>query len=399
MNNTFYAPNDYRYYLEHHGIKGMKWGIRRWQDQNGRYNAAGRERYGIGDGRTYAGVKGGTGSTPSSKSLGSRVASSVESKAAQVKSVISKAQAMPLSEVKKYVETYALGKNTVDTYLKAGVEFSRVQSFDTFEKYAFYATYKKHDENEYAGMFGKNLMKRANAVARQAENTARKTGLEEDIAKAKELREQANNMNIYKLKISATKKLKVPSDENAGNVVADLLKDNEFRSDLSKSIDHAKAIMRRPSQQALFADAQSIMNKRGELTSKERQTLYRALNLTLVNHDSYETAVQDKFYGALKKKGYSALVDINDKEYSSYHAHRPMIVFDTDSVKLQSVTKMNRAHIEVLNGVYNVERIAKDIPANAFGVPTQYGEAGFNIAKRTVEQALNDYLELGENAS
>lgn len=29
MNNTFYeSPNDYRSYLAHHGVKGMKWGIR-----------------------------------------------------------------------------------------------------------------------------------------------------------------------------------------------------------------------------------------------------------------------------------------------------------------------------------------------------------------------------------
>ena len=28
MNNTFEAPNDYRNYLQHHGVKGMHWGIR-----------------------------------------------------------------------------------------------------------------------------------------------------------------------------------------------------------------------------------------------------------------------------------------------------------------------------------------------------------------------------------
>lgn len=45
------------YDLQHHGIKGMKWGIRRWQNGDGSYNAAGRARYGFGDGKTYSGVK------------------------------------------------------------------------------------------------------------------------------------------------------------------------------------------------------------------------------------------------------------------------------------------------------------------------------------------------------
>lgn len=32
--------------LAHHGIKGMKWGVRRYQNPDGSYTAAGRERYG-----------------------------------------------------------------------------------------------------------------------------------------------------------------------------------------------------------------------------------------------------------------------------------------------------------------------------------------------------------------
>jgi len=34
-------------YLYHHGIKGQKWGVRRYQNPDGSYTAAGRKRYGI----------------------------------------------------------------------------------------------------------------------------------------------------------------------------------------------------------------------------------------------------------------------------------------------------------------------------------------------------------------
>ena len=36
------------YYLAHHGIKGQRWGVRRFQNEDGSYTAAGRDRYGRG---------------------------------------------------------------------------------------------------------------------------------------------------------------------------------------------------------------------------------------------------------------------------------------------------------------------------------------------------------------
>lgn len=48
------APNDFRQYSElyHYGVEGMHWGIRRYQDKNGRLTAAGREHYGRGKGKS-----------------------------------------------------------------------------------------------------------------------------------------------------------------------------------------------------------------------------------------------------------------------------------------------------------------------------------------------------------
>lgn len=277
--------------------------------------------------------------------------------------------------------------------MSKGTTFARIQTSKEFENFAFYATYKKQDMDKYLGLFGKNLTTRAEGEARRAEKKSNASGDEADIATAKELRNRADNMKVYQLKLEATRKLKVPSDENASDITANLLKDKKFKENVEASIADSKEKMRRPTQQILFKQAQNALNKNpSSLTSSEKVSIYKAFNLSLVNHNPQEVAAQDRFYKELKKKGYNALLDYNDKDYSSYHAKRPMIVFDTDSVKLSSVTTTNPKVVDKMYKKYNKERIMKEVGANTIGYASKLGSKGVSEANSYVKKKMKDYL-------
>lgn len=340
--------------LYHYGVKGQKWGVRRYQYADGSYTPAGKKRYNATKNKN--GIKRST-------------------------SIMS----MSVKEAVNKTKMQITGRQYVDSYLKEGTTFSRIQTSKSFENYAFYATYKKQDSDKYMGLFGKNLTSRAENDAKRAEK--------EGLSNAKTLREKSDNMKVYQLKIDATKKLKVPSDENAGDITAKLLKEKDFKENVALSIQDSKEKMRRPTQQILFKQAQNALDKDPDrLTSSEKVAIYKALNLSLTNHNSYEIAVQNRFYSELKKKGYNALLDYNDKDYSSYHAKRPMIVFDTDSVKLKSVSETNPKVVEQMSRKYNAERMVKEISANTFGYVSKYSAKTYSECDAYMRRRMNDYL-------
>ena len=349
--------------LYHHGIKGQKWGVRRYQFADGSYTPAGIKRY--QNGKNVTGYK-------------------------RIESTMS----MRVSELNKSIKTAITGKQYVDTYLSKGTTFSRIQTSKEFENFAFYATYKKQDSNKYMGLFGNNLTRRASAEARAAEKKANISGNELDIANAKALRQKSDNMKVYQLKITATNKLKVPSDENAGHITANLLKEKKFKENVEASIQDSKDKMKRPTQQILFKQAQNALKKDpSKLSSSEKVAIYKALNLSLTNHNAQEVAAQDRFYSELKKKGYNALLDYNDKEFSSYHAKRPMIVFDTESVKSDSVAETNPKIVNKMYSKYNRERILKEIPANTLGYLSKFSSKTVSECDSYMKRKMNDYLQ------
>lgn len=346
----------------HYGVKGMKWGVRRYQYADGSLTPSGRRRYKL---KNQTGL----------------------SKASSIAK-------MKVSDAIKRTQTVLLGKQYVDTYLKKGITLSRVQTTDVFENFAFYATYKKDDVNKYLGLFGKNLRDRARHDAMAAEKKAKKTGDLGDLENAKALRNKSDKLQVYQLHLKSKKKLRVPSDENATDVVWNLIKnDDSFRKNLEYSIADSKSKMRRPSQQILFDKAQrALRNRERRLSYTERLAVYKAFNLSLVYHDQREVAAQDAFYKAMRKKGYNALLDYNDQQYSSYHAKRPMIVFDVDSVRLDAVMNTNPKDVNRLYRKYNAERIRKETIENTLGIVSKYGHYKVSEASDYVERKVRDYL-------
>lgn len=380
--------------LYHHGILGMKWGIRRTPAQLGHRTPTPRK---TADGKigTYN-TKGHV--TKSDYGVDkSKLAKS--NNTSQYKNG-EKALSNPFTNAKNFVAKKYDEIKRIDKILDTNVEFARIQVEKDVTPYAFYATYKKHDVDEYAGLYGASLRRRADKAAKEAEKEAKLNKDDEDLkSKAEELRNVADNMNVYQVKFGASKSLKVPSDRNAEDIVADLYKDNSFRNDFRSVIQdtRTRSNMQRPKQKALMSEAEKIMSKHGsELSRKERATLYKALNLSLTFHDKdYFNSTSDKFYSALKKKGYSAIVDINDQKYSSFHAKKPMIIFDTDSVSVKSIKELDQHYMDKMYKKYNRERIIKEVPTQIMTALPNYGKTALNDAYTYNYNKIQDYLDTG----
>ena len=351
--------------LYHFGVKGMKWGVRRYQNEDGSLTSLGKKRDKMLSDRKTANKH----STTSNMVKAQYSRREFEDAKTRLKLENQKKKSKRQQDLeKKYIdqgfskdeaEIKAYNRAKTETILKVagGIALTSAAAYVAYKHYdkvtdrvfekgseigrltnngseptnrAFYGFVNKHDKDRYEGLYGKTL---------------------------------GANGPVYRKAMRAAGDINVASPESARKVLKNMFDTDKQSFDVfKKNID-------------AMASAVPPTTKQGKLWRKAKQELdsgkigdntYKAFNTTLVLHTKEQQPINDKFYSAMKKAGYGAIRDVNDKENSGYFAKNPLIVFDTDKINVEGFTKLGNDHIDSMFAKEQ-GKIAAHTLANEYG--------------------------------
>lgn len=290
----------YGTYLKHHGILGMHWG-----KKNGPPYPLGASDHSTSEKK--AGTKGWTKEAKAEVKVKRTKTTSdnkekfqlTDKQKRNLKIAAGVVAGMTVAAVAAYVARNAYVKEYVDDILKAGTKLNTITdnaSKDVTGK-PIYAAINKLDRIKYKGMYG----------------GIQKGGI--------------YGNKIYDVTTKATSDIKVASRQSAIKTFESVFKkDAAFNKTVIDNIEAGKSAFMGKKQRAIFEKAEQAL-KSGKTDPKTMGKIYDAFNVGMVNHYGYGNEPQ-KFFDALKAKGYGAIRDINDMKTSGYNTNNPYIVFD-----------------------------------------------------------------------
>lgn len=351
--------------LYHFGVKGMKWGVRRYQNEDGSLTSLGKKRNQMRSDRKIAKKRQTTSNIVNAEysrrefeDAKTRLKLENQTKKSKRQQDLEK-KYLKQGFTKDEAEIKAYNRAKTETILKVagGIALASAAAYVAYKHYdkvtdrvfekgskigrltndgseptnrAFYGFVNKHDKDRYEGLYGKTL---------------------------------GANGTVYRKAMRAAGDINVASPESARKVLKNMFDTDKQSFDVfKKNIDAmASAVPPTTKQGKLWRKAKRELD-----SGKIGDNTYKAFNTTLVLHTKEQQPINDKFYSAMKKAGYGAIRDVNDKENSGYFAKNPLIVFDTDKIDVEGFTKLGNDHIDSMFAIEH-GKIAAHALANEYG--------------------------------
>ena len=351
--------------LYHFGVKGMKWGVRRYQNEDGSLTSLGKKRDKMlsdrktakkhfttsnmvkaeysrrefEDAKTRLKLENQKKKSKRQQDLEKKylkqgfAKDEAEIKAynrAKTETILKVAGGIALASAAAYV-AYKHYDKVTDRVFEKGSEIGRLTNNGSEPtNRAFYGFVNKHDKDRYEGLYGKTL---------------------------------GANGPVYRKAMRAAGDINVASPESVRKILKNMFDTDKQSFDVfKKNIDAmASAVPPTTKQGKLWRKAKRELD-----SGKIGDNTYKAFNTTLVLHTKEQQPINDKFYSAMKKAGYGAIRDVNDKENSGYFAKNPLIVFDTDKINVEGFTKLGNDHIDSMFAKEQ-GKIAAHTLANQYG--------------------------------
>lgn len=424
---------EYEYELYHHGIKGMKWGIRRFQKKDGSLTPAGKKRY----------LDNPELNRQKEEMKTAKSVANTSKKA--FKKAYNRYQTIPTNRNYDEAEK-ALNEHLVDrsiyrkTKLKYDTsrEVARIRDknieFKNKSKHRLRLEeqYKKigmSDEEAQAAannrirtekilaasaaltvagcaayIANKQLRNRIDGVIKAGE-TLQRVEMQDTggklhnmfyAAKGKHDMNRYENLlgaarkrstgHAYLMKLEAANDIKVASKNNAAKAFGDLYKnDASFRKSVEEYVGRH------------FAGHNAVKNI-NDISDRNIRKMYENFNANIMHIRASESGADKKFYEKLKSAGYGAIQDINDMKYSGYNAKNPLIIFDNvkQNIMVKSVSEMTgdlnkKGNKELLKATG--EALAKDflVKAGPLSAAALTAKAVTTYKSDPSKQRIRDY--------
>lgn len=352
----------YEHYNElyHHGIKGQKWGVRRFQNKDGTLTPAGKKRYDDDTGESTKPAKkqkvthrmqlekkyreSGMSEQEAQKAADRRIKTE---KVIAVTAGVTVAACTAWYAKNKWAETYC------DQILKSGTTFHNLDSAaNPRPGEHLYVNYRRNDTDYFRGHFAINKMRKS------------ETG------------------NAFNHVVTATEDIKIPSLKTRKSVFKQLYdSDEQFRETFNTHSNLPK----------------------GTNSSK---LAYKMMWPKFGDKDNPEfNEAKHKYFSALRQKGYEAIVDELDSSASVFRADAPLILLNTSSKSLGEMTIKELTSRDVLLSQANARhyRPARDLMTaaslphtNHFKESTKRVEREIAKSARNskyIDKAINEYLK------